>query len=211
MEVSDINAITLASNNLVVPDKGLTLTEYHKALQSLGGIAVALERNSGRVAWIQGMILLRAKEVCPRGKWIEFLNGVGMGEKTAYLLRKVAENVSEENSLNWKYTEMLSHIFPSFRNDLATEIATEASADSPPTQSNETKKPAKQKTKRKTYTSDSVSKEFKRMTSELEDIEKRFKVDDRQQASALLTPLNAVQKAAERLIHRLTQIAKKAA
>ncbi len=78
-----------------IPDAGQDMKVYIDALLSLKDRASDFSRSLGRISWIQGHILLRAREQCKKlgVKWEDFLVSVGMKKETAYLLRRVATDI----------------------------------------------------------------------------------------------------------------------
>ncbi len=95
-----------------LPDEGQDPKVYLDALLGLKDRATDFSRSLGRVSWIQGHILLRARKVCKRkGDWGAFLASVGMKKETAYLLRRVATDIVPEKK-DIEYSEMLAIVFP---------------------------------------------------------------------------------------------------
>ena len=97
-----------------LPDEGEDIAVYRDALLSLSGRAMDFSRSMGLISWIQGNILLRArksKECKRRGDWKAFLASVKMKPGMAYLLRRIATDVTEENK-NLEYIQMLRISFP---------------------------------------------------------------------------------------------------
>ena len=103
--------MTLELTTYQIPDAGQDIKVYIDALLSLKDRASDFSRSLGRISWIQGHILLRAREACPHGKWKNFLTSVGMKKETAYLLRRVATDIVPEKK-DLEFHEMLEIIFP---------------------------------------------------------------------------------------------------
>lgn len=114
--------------NYPIPAAGQPLDVYNEHLQDLRPNESVFSRKLGRISWLQGKILLRAREACrklgKRGDWGKFLKLTGsqdhkpISPETARLLMKIADQVSEESSRKLKYIEMLRMVYPSFRKEL---------------------------------------------------------------------------------------------
>ena len=104
--------MTLELTTYQIPEAGQDIKVYIDALLSLKDRATDFSRSMGRVSWIQGHILLHAREQCKkRGDWTAFLASVGMRKEIAYLLRRVATDIVPERK-DIEYTEMLAIVFP---------------------------------------------------------------------------------------------------
>jgi len=130
---SDVSSVGFDLENFPIPDEGQPLEVYADAILNLRPKANFFGRSLGRVSWLQGKVLQRARKACPRGQWQKFLHLLGdkpngkkvMTPETARLLMKVAHKVSEENSLKLEYVEMLRMVYPSFKQTMAEDAATD--------------------------------------------------------------------------------------
>ena len=95
-----------------IPKAGLDIKIYIDAMLSLKDRASDFSRSLGRVSWLQGHILLLAREKCEdRGDWTAFLASVGMKKGLAYLLRRVATDIVPEKK-DLEFNEMLAIVLP---------------------------------------------------------------------------------------------------
>ncbi len=94
-----------------LPDEGQDPKVYADALRSLEILAMDFGRSKGLISWIQGQILLRAREACLRGGWKAFLASVHLKPGTAGHLLRIGKDISAENK-NLEYNEMLAIIYP---------------------------------------------------------------------------------------------------
>jgi hypothetical protein len=95
-----------------LPKEGQKIEVYRDALLGLEQRATDFSRSMGRISWIQGHILLLARKKCKkRNDWGAFLASINMKVGTAYLLRRVARDITAENK-DMEYSQMLEIIFP---------------------------------------------------------------------------------------------------
>ena len=96
-----------------IPDRGQDIEIYRDELLSMEVLALDFGRSKGLISWIQGRILLNAREACPRGKWGHFLASVNLKSGTASHLLRIGREITAENK-NIEYNEMLAFSrFPS--------------------------------------------------------------------------------------------------
>jgi hypothetical protein len=136
-KTEDAKALGFDIDNFPMPDEGQPMEVYADALLRLRSNADFFSRSLGRISWIQGKVLLRARRACPRGQWQKFLhlldrkpNGKPLlTPETARLLMRVAETVSEANSRKLEYIEMLRMVYPSFKQTINEDAAADYDID----------------------------------------------------------------------------------
>lgn len=126
-----VKRMTIELTTYQIPEAGQDIKVYIDALLSLKDRAADFSRSLGRVSWIQGRILLQAREQCKKlgVKWKDFLTSVGMKKETAYLLRRVATDIVPEKK-DLEFTEMLAIVFPnSYGKHLRDQADSETTGD----------------------------------------------------------------------------------
>ena len=157
-----------------LPDAGQPIEVYRDALRQIGDRAMDFSRSMGRISWIQGSILLRARERCKkRDDWKAFLASVGMKKETAYLLRRVATDIVPEKK-DLEYSEMLAIVFP---NSYGKHLREGADSETFGKQGKPTRKQTGEK--EKTQTIDKVYARLATVKNTIQDIADRKLVDSK--------------------------------
>ncbi len=167
-----------------IPEAGQDLKVYLDALLGLRDQATDFSRSLGLVSWLQGHILLRAKEQCKKlgVKWKDFLTSVGMKKELAYLLRRVATDIVPEKK-NLAFHEMLAIVFPNtYGKHLRAKSDTETFDE---------QGLGKKKASRATVTTQTIDKAYARLSSIKNSIQK---ISDREFVESKLSLAEAIVK-----------------
>lgn len=102
------------------------------AFVEIESYAIRGSKALGRARWLQGKVLLLAREQCTkRGDWSAFLVSVGIKDKLAFLLRKIAIAIPEDRSGEMLFEDMLAEIYDSYKK-VATKQGLNADARNEP-------------------------------------------------------------------------------
>lgn len=111
--------------DVVLPKAGQRVTDYADFLLRLQSKSQFFDRNLGYVSWLQGKVLIMAREECKKkGSWSKFLGSIDvapgktLSPETAAKLRKIASVVVESQARVKSYSEMLKMAYPSYAKEL---------------------------------------------------------------------------------------------
>lgn len=118
---------------------GLALRQYVQHYRKLETVAKGHNIGLGRVRWLQGDSLIKAREKCKckRKPFKTYLVQNGIPKSSAYLYIRIATLVLEDRSFTLGYHEMLEVVYPSFRHEIKDDATSEFGDDKASTHNNE--------------------------------------------------------------------------
>ena len=116
------------------------ISTYDALWKKLSALDSGLDVGRGYVNWLRGNVLLRIKKYIPHGEWGKFLQRHNISRSTSWLLRAIAESISEKEAKQLGYDEIRARVCPSFGKAMEKQ-PTLALEQEEPTESDNGKEP----------------------------------------------------------------------